>query len=280
MNISPLRIEHFLWFMQGASRPVMAQASDGHHYIVKLTGDDTDTYLNFNESAGTELFSACGLSVAPWACLELTRDMIEQTRKRWPDVVENHPNLKPGLYCGTRYLGTAGTRVFEALPAEDLRRVTNRTSFWLAWLLDVCAEQSQNRQAVFVENAEKKITAYFVDHSGLFGGCGLNQRRDLDGSRNKDEQIYVHLRPSEIEAIPQVLYKANWEQLRKRIDALPEAWRSPASLSAFEDCLSRMSDLVFLEDTMQAIDRAHRFCPRILFGGRRLPAHTPLPQAG
>lgn len=277
MSTSGLHIEQFLWFMKGASCPVLTAANDGQHYIVKLA-HDAEGAIAFNESAGSELFSACGLSTAPWVPLTLTQEVIDEAIKRRPEMSGCFAEMKPGLYCGSQYLGAPGTRLFQALPADDLARVRNRVSFWLAWLVDVCAEQTCRRQAVFVKDHTQSIDAFFVDHGGLFRGPRRNAHPDFAASRHSDEHIYIYLRPSEMAGIPRILNSLNTDKLYQKINSLPEVWRSSTSLSAFEDCLDRIANHALLEEIMHGLDHIHRTNPRILLGTESPFAHLPLSQ--
>jgi hypothetical protein len=72
-----------------------------------------------------------------------------------------------GLMLRLAFLGRGG--LFEILPGSSIKLVGNQVSFWMAWLIEICGEHVDNRQAIFEEDADGSLDAYFVDHGHLFG---------------------------------------------------------------------------------------------------------------
>jgi len=58
---------------------------------------------------------------------------------------------------GSRYLGGEGMRLLEILPGNSFKRVQNHQSFWQAWMIDICAGHVDNRQAIFLEGAQREL---------------------------------------------------------------------------------------------------------------------------
>ena len=92
------------------------------------------------------------------------------------DIPERRLRPASGLCFGSRFLGGNDKRLLEVLPGSSFKLVRIRVSFWLAWLIDVCADHVDNRQAIFVEYAGGWLDAHFIDHGHLFGGPGRTRR--------------------------------------------------------------------------------------------------------
>src|SRR5208337_4281241 len=135
--------------LRGGSQPILALASDGFLYVVKFLNNPQGPNVLFNEIAGSELYRACGLAVPEWRSLLLSDSFIDKNPESWMQTPEGRLRPTAGLCFGSRFMVGDGKRLIEFLPRSSFRRVRNRTSFWLAWLIDVCAEHTDNRQAIF-----------------------------------------------------------------------------------------------------------------------------------
>jgi hypothetical protein len=157
------------------------------------------------------------------------------------------------LCFGSRYLGEGGKRLLEILPSSSFTRVRNRTDFWLAWLIDVCAEHGDNRQAIFVEDADHWLDSYFVDYGHLFGGPKADQRKHFRASRYLDSRIYAGVTLETLRKIKSAVQILNADKLRQQIEALPAEWKHPSALDGFERCLQRLSEPLLVQNILDTL---------------------------
>jgi hypothetical protein len=246
-------VSRYIRNLRGGSQPILAQASDGLLYVVKFTNNLQGANLPFNESAGSELFRACGLAVPSWKPLFVGDSFLDQNPDCWMQTPEGRLRPDSGLCFGSRYLGEEGIRLLEILPGTSFNRVRNRENFWLAWMIDICANHADNRQAIFVEDAEGWLEAHFVDHGHLFGGPKGEQRLHFQASRYLDPRIYQCVSLQQRCYFQTIAGSIDVDQLWQRIQALPSDWKTAAALKSFADCLDRLSNAKLLQnifDTM------------------------------
>lgn len=79
--------------LRGGSQAILAEASDGLSYVLKFTNNLQGANLPFNESAGHELYRACGLNGPSWKQLLLTDAFIDQNRDCWMQSPEGSLSL-------------------------------------------------------------------------------------------------------------------------------------------------------------------------------------------
>ncbi|MDR3722863.1 MAG: hypothetical protein P4K83_00045 [Terracidiphilus sp.] len=252
-------VTQFIRNLRGSSQSILAQASDGHTYVVKFANNLKESNLLFNESAGSVLYRACGLPVPEWRPLVVSEAFLDKNPGCWMETPEGCIQPASGLCFGSRYLGESGKRIFEILPGSSFSRIRNRTDFWLAWLIDICAEHSDNRQAIFVEDADGWLDSYFVDYGHLFGGPNADQKKNFRASRYLDARIYVEVALQTLQEIKNVVQTLNADSLRQEIEAIPAEWKHVSALDGFERCIQRLSEPFLVQnilDTMvDAIER-------------------------
>lgn len=226
--------------LPGSTQPILAEASDGHVYVVKFPNHAYPNLL-FNEAAGTELYRAFDLPVPAWSPLIVPDTFLDQNpacrdwigNRRWPS--------KAGLYFGSRFLGETGGRPFEILPGAFLGRVSNREDFWLAWLLDICAQHADNRQAIFLEDEDRALTAFFVDHGHMFAGPKGEQAVHFAASRFLDGRIYPLPDARTVVHLLQAAGSFKTDSLWQKIQEFPDDWKTPPALQRFEECLDMLA---------------------------------------
>ena len=134
------------------------------------------------------------------------------------------------------------------------KRVRKRTSFWLAWLIDICAEHVDHRQAIFVEGAEGLLDAYFVDHGHLFGGPNADLKKRFGVSRYLDQRIYDQISSNELLDLGNVLHDLDADRLRERVGAIPAEWSHASAREGFERCLQRLKMPSLLQQVVDTIN--------------------------
>jgi hypothetical protein len=248
--------------LRGGSQPILAEASDGLLYVVKFINNLQGPNLLFNESAGSELYRTCGLAVSSWKPLLLTDPFINQNSDCWMQTPKGRLRPKSGLCFGSRFLGGDDIRLLEILPKTSLKRVRNREDFWLAWLIDICACHVDNRQAVFLEDGAGWLAAFFVDHGHLFGGPNGEQRHHFMASRYLDPRIYQSVSSQRFRSFRTVALSLDAEQLWRRIQTLPDDWKTSSAVDGFVECLNRLStsNLVksILDSMIDAVQKADK----------------------
>ena len=234
-------VTHYIRNLRGGSQPILAQASDGHTYVIKFANNLQGPNLLFNESAGSELYHACGLPVPAWRPLNVSDDFLNKNPDCWMETPEGRLRPTSGLCFGSRFLGEKGKRVLEILPRSGFKRIRNQASFWLAWLIDVCAEHVDNRQAIFEEDTDGWLDACFVDFGHFFGGPRADLKRYFGASRYLDERIYSAVSSEILLGFQAALDALDVDILRKRIDAIPADWSHASARGSFERSLQRLT---------------------------------------
>ena len=275
LGTDSILVTRYIRNLRGGSQPILAQASDGLLYVVKFTNNLQGANLLFNEGAGSELFRACGLAVPSWKPLFVGDSFLDQNPDCWMQTPEGRLRPDSGLCFGSRFLGGDGIRLLEILPGTSFNRVRNRENFWLAWMIDICANHADNRQAIFVEDAEGWLEAHFVDHGHLFGGSKGEQRLHFQASRYLDPRIYQCISLQQRRYFQTIAGSIDVDQLWRRIHALPSDWKTVAALKSFAECLDMLSNAKLLRnilDTMaDALLRTGEFERNQHQDGRKTP---------
>jgi len=238
---------------RGSSQPTLVQASDGLHYIVKFNNRQQRPNLPFNESVGSEMYRACRLAVPSWKPILVTDSFLEQNPDCWMQTPEGRLRPEPGLCFGSRFLGDDSIRLLEILPEAYFKRVRNRASFWLAWLIDICAEKVDNRQAVFVDNASGWLEAFFIDHGNLFNGPKADKVTHFCVSRYLDLRVYPDVSSKEILEFQRILSSLDTDKLWQTVQGIPADWRQASALDSFACCLDSLSNPVLIRNVLEAM---------------------------
>jgi len=242
-------VTQFVRSMRGGSQSILVKASDGHNYVAKFTNNLQGPNLSFNESAGSELYRACGLSVPYWKPLLITDHFLDQNPDCWMQTPEGRLRPSTGLCFGSRYLGTDGLRVVQILPEISFKRIKNRASFWVAWMLDICAEHADDRQAIFQQDSRGKWKAFFIDHGHLFGGPRGDMHSSPQESLSLDPRIYPDMASEETsDAHPHLDQILNVDRLWRKIQTIPQDWKTKSALDSFARCLCTLSNPSMLQD--------------------------------
>ncbi len=246
-------VTRFIRNLRGGSQPILAQASDGLLYVVKFINNLQGPNLLFNESAGNELYRGCGLAVPAWKPLLVTDAFLDQNRDCRMQTQWGSLRPESGLCFGSRFLGGDGVRLLDILSGTSFNRVRNKNSFWLAWLIDICAAHVDSRQAVFVEGAEGWLDAHFIDMGHLFGGPKADLLKNFQVSRYIDSRIYADISFDDLLKIHGAVRALDHDQLRQRVQAIPGEWKQSSALNRFDSCLHRLSKHLFLQNVLDTI---------------------------
>jgi hypothetical protein len=258
----------FLQNLRGGSQPILARASDGLLYVVKFSNNLQGVNLPFNESVGTELYRACGLSVPSWKRLLVTDSFLDQNPDCWMQTPEGRLRPKSGMCFGSRFLGGDGETLLEILPGCSIKRISNRGSFWLAWLIDICALHADNRQALLLQDGNRGIEAFFVDHGHFFGGPKGEQRLHFMASRYLDSRVYQDVSSQHQLNLLKAVRSLDVDGLWRRVQGVPDDWKSESAIEGFEQCLDRLSNYELLRNIVDTMVDANQ---RGIGSGERKP---------
>jgi hypothetical protein len=250
-------VTNYVRKLRGGSQPILAQASDGHQYVVKFSNNLQGPNLLFNESMGYALYRACNLPVPIWKPLLLTDFLIDQNPDCWMVTTNGRLRPTPGLCFGSRFLGEGGARFLEILPGNAFERVRNRASFWLARLIDICAEQTDNRQAIFCEDANGGLSTTFVDQGNFFGGPKADLKKRSGASSYLDPRIYPKLSSEELLGFKKRIQEFDSDSLWRQVVSIPADWRYKTALDSFRCCLQRLSEPVQVQHILDSVIDAH-----------------------
>jgi hypothetical protein len=246
-------IKRYIRNLHGGSQPILAEASDGLLYVVKFINNLQGPNLLFNESAGSELYRACGLAVPLWKPLLIPDSFLDQNTDCWMQTTKGRLRPDSGLCFGSRFLGGNDISLLEILPVPYFKRVSNREDFWLAWLIDICACHVDNRQAIFREDGAGWLDAFFIDHGHLFGGPNGERRCHFVASRYLDPRIYLSVSSEKFLNLKKVALGLDVEQLWRKIQTLPEDWKTSSALDGFTQCLKRLSTSNLLQSIIDSM---------------------------
>jgi hypothetical protein len=195
-SVRVLVVSEFLRKLRGGSQPILVRANDGLLYVLKFAHNLQGPNLLFNEVMGTELYRACGLPVPEWRPLLLTDSFLDRNPSCWFEADGESIRPLAGLCFGSRFLATGEDSPLEILPGSHFARVANRHAFGLAWLIDICAQHSDNRQALFLHRPGGGLLATVRGTPGMRAaspGCapiplGLFPQNGILNPRSRDSR--------------------------------------------------------------------------------------------
>ncbi|HKF48780.1 MAG TPA: hypothetical protein VKB38_15585 [Terracidiphilus sp.] len=245
-------LTRFVRKLRGGSQAILAEADDGLLYVVKFTNNLQGPNVLFNESMGSELYRACGLPVAEWTPVRVTNAFLDQNRAGW--LQTETQNLRPasGLAFGSRFLGNDASRLIEILPESRFGQVRNLQQIWLAWMVDICAEHGDNRQAIF-QNSDGALSMVFIDHGHLFGGPDGGRRVHFSASRYLDTRVYPAVTDRFLHRLTRIGRSLKVDELWRAMECMPEQWRTPSAASSFAACIERLTNSAVLVDIVQSM---------------------------
>jgi hypothetical protein len=246
-------VSRYICRLRGGSQPILAQASDGLLYVLKFANNLQGPNLPFNESIGSHLYRACGLPVSSWKALVITDSFLDNNPACW--IHTEAGVLRPafGVCFGTLFLGGIDIRLVEILSKNRFHRVSNQADFWLAWLIDICAAHADHRQAIFVENANGRFDATFVDHGHMFGGPRADLEPHFKASRYLDSRIYHGVSSSAFVKFQRILLAMDTDKLWRSVKSLPDEWKTQSALDSFRQCLDNISTRILLRNIVDTM---------------------------
>lgn len=191
--------------MRGTSHAQLVQA-DNRHYVVKYRRVDRPCRHLINEWLGARLLAAVGLPAAPTVLMDLGPS--------YSDQVSVHETLAQSGHVGALCPGAdpSSTVIFDFFPEQFFGRVANLHALIDALPADLWLCNSENRQAIFWRDREKRDSNYWVwliDGHGLFGGANWSFENIV--------ALYRHT------SIYDVDVECYWRPMIDRIENLPDS---------------------------------------------------------
>jgi hypothetical protein len=168
----------------GGTQCHLMRCSDNAFYVIKFQNNPQGKRTLANDFFGTLLAERLGLPVARSAVIEVSENLIKLTDEMTVNLQRTRVPCTPGRSFGSRYASidlrgnSIGPElVFDFMPPERLRKVTNLTDFIGMMVFDKWTCNQDSRQAVFVQNrADASWTATMIDHGKCFGGVDWDFR--------------------------------------------------------------------------------------------------------
>lgn len=230
----------FMRKLRGGSQPILIGASDGKQYVVKFANNLQGPNVLCNEVLGTEIYRAIGLPSPAWKPIAVTERFIEENPASWFEGPSGRIRPEAGQCFGSELIGNATSSLFEILPGPYWGRVSNRLDFWLAWVVDLCAEHWDNRQAVFLEDCGV-LYAIFIDHGHMFGGPYGSRTTPLSGPRHLDRRAYGKLDRQAQLQLHLFWADINADELFQKSMMVPDKWATDAAVRNFVTCIEKLS---------------------------------------
>ena len=265
--------------LRGGSQPFLALASDQLRYVVKFANNLQGPNLPFNEAMGNELYTECGLSVPSWKALSVTDSFLDRNPDCWIQTPKGRLRPNSGLCFSSHFLGDDGKPLLEILPGTSFQRIRDPEAFWLAWLIDACAVHTDGRQAIFEEEADGWLVAYFVDHGHMFNGPYGNEHAKFQKSRYLDQRVYPRLSSLQLVSVRKIAGALDTDRLWRRLAALPNDWKIDSAIDQFAQCLNRLTTSSLVRNVLDTMadcqERAIESAGRKL-QDRRIPTRSVL----
>jgi hypothetical protein len=226
--------------------------------VVKFNNNLQGANLPFNESVAREIYHACKLEVPSWKPLLVTDAFLEQNPFCWLQTQDGHLRPESGICFGSRFLGGEGVRLLEILPGPSLKRVHNHEDFWLAWLIDICARNADNRQAIFVEDADSGLKAHFIDNGHFFGGPKGELCPHFLASRYLDPRIYQNVSSQQVRNFLDVAGSIDADRIWHQAELLPDNWKTASAIEALTQCLMRLATPNLLRNILETMVDANQ----------------------
>jgi hypothetical protein len=252
-------VRRFIRILNGGSRPILAEASDGLFYVVKFANNPQGPSVLFNEAMGAALYREFGLPVPEWTPLRVANSFFDQNPVCRNETWDGRCHRTSGLCFGSRFVGGDGIRLKEILPKCDFRKVKNLQDFWLAWLLDACADHVDNRQAIFRQEEDGQLTAFFVDSGHMFGGANNDLHcKPFAVSHYWDYRIYPFPAVCSILDFPimqthRAVGSLRAEYLWNQMKNLPDEWVSTQALEAYANCMNLLANPELLQTLYESM---------------------------
>jgi hypothetical protein len=162
----------------------LMRCSDNAYYVVKFQNKPGGIRALANDYLGARLAKRLGFTVAEPAVIDVSETLIELTDQMNYLSKGKEWRCRPGLSFGARVRSTGSPchgdvieNIFDFLPPEFLRKVTNLRDFCGMLVFDKWTCNTDSRQTVFTNGARHSpYLATMIDHGKCFGGSDWDFR--------------------------------------------------------------------------------------------------------
>ncbi len=231
---------------------MLATGSDGSEYVVKLSGVPSNNNTLFNEAAGTELYRALGLPTPMWRPIYLSAEFLTSW-DRSQSAFDGDSRRRQDIGFASRCVSSSDARTTDILSSSAFARIKQPELFWLAWLTDVCASHTDNRQAIFLEDSDRHLEPIFVDHGEMFGGRNGNAAPLPVASRYLDPRAYPAFTSQTYKFIERRISSLDCDVLVPRISRIPVDWRTDSAQRSLVAALERLTQRRVWENLLHGI---------------------------
>ncbi len=171
----PLAVEQ-VRRMRGGAQSHLMRCADGGYYVVKFQNNPQGSRILANELLGTRLAARIGVRVPGTAIVEVRAEMIAHTDDLVIQLGRGRTPCKAGQQFGSRFPGSpAETAVYDFLPEEQLRRVSNLADFCGMLAFDKWTCNTNGRQAIFLRRKDEECyQAQMIDQGFCFNASEWN----------------------------------------------------------------------------------------------------------
>jgi hypothetical protein len=175
--LSLFAVEH-IRRMRGGTQSHLMRCSDGFYYVVKFQNNPQGVRTLANDLLGTRLAKRFGLPVAESVVINVNEDLIRLTAEMTTNLQRTSVPCRPGPSFGSRYLcveliggSPIPESVFNFLPPNHLRRVSNLSDFLGMLVFDKWTHNLDQRQTIFLHDRdEASWRAVMIDQGLCFDG--------------------------------------------------------------------------------------------------------------
>jgi hypothetical protein len=206
--------------MKGGSQAILVQCDDNRFYVVKMAGNPQGSNILANELLGSVIVHAVGLPVAECKVIRLSDHFIDSDPEMWFELSSGRKRPEAGLHFGSLLVGqpSGSERPSEYISRSRINTIANRDAFLGMYLLDVWANQQDNRQAVLLRQPlDGTHEVFFIDHGHMFGGSEWNFEERPGVAFHLESSVYTDLWHDGTAVVPWQWYNGN---LRRLLDGL------------------------------------------------------------
>jgi hypothetical protein len=236
--------------MKGGSQAILVQCDDNRFYVVKMAGNPQGSNILANELLGSVIVHAVGLPVAECKVIRLSDHFIDSDPEMWFELSSGRKRPEAGLHFGSLLVGqpSGSERPSEYISRSRINTIANRDAFLGMYLLDVWANQQDNRQAVLLRQPlDGTHEVFFIDHGHMFGGSEWNFEERPGVAFHLESSVYTDLWHDDIvfswifhfeTVLPEVLSWVN--------SIVPSPWYNGDLRSLLAGLIHRLSNLTEL----------------------------------
>jgi hypothetical protein len=185
--------------MRGAAQSHLLDCDDGHFYVVKFQNNPQHRRILVNEWLASSLLAYLQISTPEIAVVNITAEFLARSPQVHIEFHARRLAVEPGPHFGSRHLGkTSDAIIYDFVPDVLLDKVTNRTDFLGAVVLDKWTGNVDARQAIFTRpeilreakpgHESRCLSVSMIDQGYAFGG---HQWKFMDSPLNG-----LYFRPS------------------------------------------------------------------------------------